>query len=67
MPKKTTTRTRKLPGQTIINPAASRVPTTTPTPFAGEAAMQPVRPVTAPRLRQITEGPSVRIIGGRAI
>lgn len=71
MPKKSNTSKRrpstpvKKPGQTIINPAASTVPTTTATTFGPVAGMEPVRPKLTPKSRQLAEGPGVRIVGGR--
>jgi len=55
----------KTPGQTIINPKASTVPTTTPTPFAPAPGMQAVTPKLVPKSRQIVDGPGVRVVGGR--
>ncbi len=65
MPSRKQTKPVKQPGQIIVNPKASTVPTSTPTPFAPVPDMEPARPVTAPRLRQISESENVKIIGKR--
>jgi hypothetical protein len=65
--KKIKSPTRMSPGMKIINPESSRVPTTTITPFADVAPMEAVRPVQISKSRQITQGPSVKIIGRKAI
>lgn len=53
-------------GLTVVNPAAlaTGVPVDTSMPFSPTPpSPAPVSPKTAPRLRQITEGPAVKIVG----
>ncbi len=58
----------KRQGVTIVNPAASSsIPLDTPMPFSEVPTTvyngQPVQPLTTPKLRQIVDGGSVKIIG----
>lgn len=61
----------KRDGLTVVNPAASSVRVDSAMPYSSTpvttANAQPVQPKTTPSLRQLAEGPNVKIIRGRGL